>query len=287
MNKTDNIFGAPLPKERHQQNQQNFHLPNQNLSNPNISSLDTVEPPKAVETFQPKQPTQQPTQKRREKSCIQEINELNRRCNEELKKEFKFGPVADGLLSNNSNKQRSSNMVNILVNKKDSKQTQSANNQINQNSQSELHPEFKLPTRVVLNPNITNKILKYKEKKKYLQIAPKSMEQTINQKKIKTNLGKLDERIKHIRYNSNNFVLKKPVNNLGAQNSSHITIGSNKPEQKLKPQFFEKCKVTNSKGVFTYQSEVTNQKQVHSPSKAKILEFAGAGANDLSQEVPE
>ena len=67
-------------------------------------------------------------------------------------------------------------MVNILVNKKDSKQMQSANNQINQNSQSELHPEFKLPTRVVLNPQITNKILKYKEKKKYLQIAPKSME---------------------------------------------------------------------------------------------------------------
>jgi hypothetical protein len=43
-----------------------------------------------------------------------------------------------------------------------------------------MHPEFKLPARVVLNPNITNKILKYKEKKKYLQIAPKSMEQTIN-----------------------------------------------------------------------------------------------------------
>ena len=133
-----------------------------------------MEPPKAVETFQPKQPTQQPTQKRREKSCIQEINELNRRCNEELKKEFKLGgPTPDGLLSNNSNKQRSSNMVsNVLVNKKDPKQ--------NNNSQGELHPEFKLPTRVVLNPNITNKILKYKEKKKYLQIAPKSMEQTIN-----------------------------------------------------------------------------------------------------------
>jgi hypothetical protein len=100
---------------------------------------------------------------------------LNRRCNEELKKEFKFGggPTTDGLLSNNSNKQRSSNMVNILINKKDPKQTQSANNN---NSQGELHPEFKLPTRVVLNPNITNKILKYKEKKKYLQIAPKSME---------------------------------------------------------------------------------------------------------------
>jgi hypothetical protein len=93
---------------------------------------------------------------------------LNRRCNEELKKEFKFGAAADGgLLSNNSNKQRSSNMVNVLVNKKQT---------VNNNSQGELHPEIKLPTRVVLNPNITNKILKYKEKKKYLQIAPKSME---------------------------------------------------------------------------------------------------------------
>jgi len=94
---------------------------------------------------------------------------LNRRCTEELKKEFKFGAAAaadGGLLSNNSNKQRSSNMVNVLVNKK----------QVNNNSQGELHPEIKLPTRVVLNPNITNKILKYKEKKRYLQIAPKSME---------------------------------------------------------------------------------------------------------------
>jgi hypothetical protein len=94
---------------------------------------------------------------------------LNRRCTEELKKEFKFGAaVADGgLLSNNSNKQRSSNMVNVVVNKKQAN---------NNNSQGELHPEIKLPTRVVLNPNITNKILKYKEKKRYLQIAPKSME---------------------------------------------------------------------------------------------------------------
>ncbi len=56
------------------------------------------------------------------------------------------------------------------------------------------------------------------------------MEQTINQKKIKTNLGKLDERIKHIRHNSNNFVIKKPLNNLAAQNLSHATIGSNRPE---------------------------------------------------------
>ena len=88
-------------------------------------------------------------------------------------------------------------------------------NQLNQQSLTELHAEFKLPTRVVLNPNITNKILKYKEKKKYINL-PRTMEQTINQKKIKTNLGKLDERIKHIRHNSNNFVLKTPLNNLAA-----------------------------------------------------------------------
>jgi hypothetical protein len=91
----------------------------------------------------------------------------------------------------------------------------------------------------VLNSNITSKILKYKEKKKGLQVVPKSMEHTIIQdkKKIKVNLSKLDEKTKHIRHNSFNFVFKKPSNNQN-QSQGAITM-SHRPEQQLEASIFD------------------------------------------------